>query len=332
MVKRESGRKEAFGPRMQKRLEARSYYRRQLKIVFFVITLFLIFLITSLSVENLPLLTSSLKKPSKSLKAPPPLEKRMTFLIIGVQRVNSKEETLGLLVAFLDFGLREVKAISLPKDVFVEIPQDGFEKISKALNFGIPTLLVTAGNLLGLKIEHYLKLGYSDFEQIVTENQFEKAFVKAILSDLTEKERLRISKNLSKQTSKADVFPLPVRAVSIGEKVYVQPKKEEIKELLGKIWEKEPPSQKQVRVIVLNGSGVPGVAGKVGKRLSEKGYKVVDIKNADNFNYKKTRIEVYKKVERAAQKIKKLLKVGEIISRNVPQDVTDITIVVGKDY
>jgi|GEM_PF-2672931 len=39
------------------------------------------------------------------------------------------------------------------------------------------------------------------------------------------------------------------------------------------------------RVLILNGCGVPGIAARLSKHLSRNGIRVVDSKNADNFNY-----------------------------------------------
>jgi hypothetical protein len=47
-----------------------------------------------------------------------------------------------------------------------------------------------------------------------------------------------------------------------------------------------------VRVIVYNGSGEPGVAGEAAQVLIRRGYRVVDTKNADNFDYDTTQIVV----------------------------------------
>jgi len=91
----------------------------------------------------------------------------------------------------------------------------------------------------------------------------------------------------------------------------------------------------RVRVEILNGCGVPGISEKVASQLDLDKVYVVNTANADNFNHADTVVLLYsddKKMAQAASDIKKSLEVGRIESRPKTQDVTDITVVVGKDY
>lgn len=51
--------------------------------------------------------------------------------------------------------------ISIPRDSYVDIPGSGFNKINAAYAFGGPRLLVkTVQNATGLRIEHYMEIGF----------------------------------------------------------------------------------------------------------------------------------------------------------------------------
>ncbi len=88
-----------------------------------------------------------------------------------------------------------------------------------------------------------------------------------------------------------------------------------------------------VPVIVLNGSGRPGVGEFVAARLVPGGYRVVFSGNASNFDHETTLIVAGTNADRAAaDRIANLLGVGEVSVSGLPSGLGDVTIVVGKDY
>lgn len=151
-------------------------------------------------------------------------------------------------------------------------------------------------------------------------------------------------KNLDKK--QINFLTLPTNIVTLADKAYLQPDKERIATEIIPILAKVEPEQKTtnpIRLEVLNGAGDPGLASKAAKGLTEMGYKVISTRNANNFNYKETQIILYKylmtnqseenKYKTEAAEIKKLLGgVGKIIINLLKQNVTDITIIIGKDY
>lgn len=54
----------------------------------------------------------------------------------------------------------------------------------------------------------------------------------------------------------------------------------------------EPVKKADIKIQVWNGGGVPGAASKMKSFLEDKGYKVVDVSNADAYTYDKTEIQV----------------------------------------
>ncbi len=64
-------------------------------------------------------------------------------------------------------GTRAV-LVSLPRDSYVPIPGHGYDKINAAYSFGGPRLLAeTVQNLTGLRIGHYMGVGFGGFVSVV---------------------------------------------------------------------------------------------------------------------------------------------------------------------
>jgi LCP family protein required for cell wall assembly len=60
--------------------------------------------------------------------------------------------------------------ISIPRDSYVPIPGHGYNKINAALAFGGPTLLVqTVENVTGLRIDHYMGIGFAGLDSVVNQ-------------------------------------------------------------------------------------------------------------------------------------------------------------------
>lgn len=138
--------------------------------------------------------------------------------------------------------------------------------------------------------------------------------------------------------NKVNLRILPVTEVMMNNKVYYQVNKERVEALVAKIFGSELTKKEgraSFRIRVLNGVGEPGVANEVTKKLIDSGYKVIDTKNADNFDYAETQLIIYSnKPQNLAMvnRVKSLLGVGKIVINNLPQDVADLTIIIGKDY
>ncbi len=96
-----------------------------------------------------------------------------------------------------------------------------------------------------------------------------------------------------------------------------------------------------ILVNILNGSGTQSIAASA-KEMIEKTFdnnknllKIIETKNADNFNYSKTRIIIFTKktgIDTVANDLKKLIGVGEISKSTNNIDNVDISIILGSDY
>jgi LCP family protein required for cell wall assembly len=68
----------------------------------------------------------------------------------------------------LHMGTGKAVLISIPRDSYVPIPGHGYNKINAALGFGGPTLLIqTVENVTGLRIDHYMGIGFGGLVSVV---------------------------------------------------------------------------------------------------------------------------------------------------------------------
>ena len=94
-------------------------------------------------------------------------------------------------------------------------------------------------------------------------------------------------------------------------------------------------SFERVRLEVLNGCGVPGIGEHIAAAIDMNCFEVVSSANANNFDYPETVIIIYSEnrgVIEAAEKLQNELEVGRIESHPKVHDMSDITVIVGKDY
>jgi LytR cell envelope-related transcriptional attenuator len=88
-----------------------------------------------------------------------------------------------------------------------------------------------------------------------------------------------------------------------------------------------------IPVIVLNGSGAPGVGEDVAKRIVPDGYRVVVSANASTFDHTETLIVAGSQHDRqVAEHVRDLLGVGQVVVSGPPSGIAQLTIVVGKDF
>jgi len=86
-----------------------------------------------------------------------------------------------------------------------------------------------------------------------------------------------------------------------------------------------------MKVEVLNGNAISGIAHKIAKDLELQGFEIVNLGNADNFNYEKTKIIVYSKEVNLDNEFKKLFNDFEIVEEYRTQTNLDLVIILGKD-
>jgi LCP family protein required for cell wall assembly len=71
-------------------------------------------------------------------------------------------------IMLLHMGSGKPVLISIPRDSYVPIPGHGYNKINAALAFGGPTLLIkTVESVTGLRINHYMGIGFDGLVSVV---------------------------------------------------------------------------------------------------------------------------------------------------------------------
>jgi len=109
---------------------------------------------------------------------------------------------------------------------------------------------------------------------------------------------------------------------------YLEPKVEEVRQRIKSLLYSQ---NSGVKAEVLNGNGLPGVARRIAKELELQGFEVVNIGNADNFDYEKTKIVVYSKEINLDKKFKRLFKDFEVVKDYQTNADLDLDIILGKD-
>jgi len=97
----------------------------------------------------------------------------------------------------------------------------------------------------------------------------------------------------------------------------------------------EPPSpveQKVIRVEVLNGCGVAGLAGEMTDYLRLKGFDVVNVGNAENFNFPETLVVDRVGDMPSAWQVARAVGIDNVIQQKDEDLLLDVTLILGKDY
>src|SRR3990172_10442764 len=110
-----------------------------------------------------------------------PMGDALTFLVVG----SDSREGLENLENFGDFGgargdvimlvrvdpvNSEARMLSIPRDLWVDIPGQGKGKINSAYSYGGPSLMVrTIQENLGIEVNHYVEIGFVGFQEMVDE-------------------------------------------------------------------------------------------------------------------------------------------------------------------
>lgn len=92
-----------------------------------------------------------------------------------------------------------------------------------------------------------------------------------------------------------------------------------------------------VRVEVLNGNGVSGIASRVAEELRRQGFHVVAVGNADHFEYETTAVIAHRGASGSAEEVAKALGKGVAMAEEpgfqpIYSTDADVTVILGRDY
>jgi len=133
-------------------------------------------------------------------------------------------------------------------------------------------------------------------------------------------------KGINKEKFKVETVqskPVYIEGIS-----YLEPDVEEVRQRVKSLIYSKNSGMK---VEVLNGNAMTGIAHKIAKDLELQGFEIVNLGNADNFNYEKTKIIVYSKEVNLDNEFKKLFKDFEIVKEYQTNANLDLVIILGKD-
>jgi polyisoprenyl-teichoic acid--peptidoglycan teichoic acid transferase len=130
---------------------------------------------------------------------------------------------------------------------------------------------------------------------------------------------------------------LPVEAVgSAGPEDAYRIQTPQVQDLVGRfLAPSKPPAGAGVgaSVQILNGNGSPEAGLAVAQVLVPAGFRIADTGNASSFDFRTTRIIVYREADLpVAQRIRELLGLGAVEIGLTAQTIVDVTVVVGEDF
>ncbi len=255
---------------------------------------------------------------------------RENILIIGVR----EEKAVGYLAMRIDAKGDQVFGIAVSEGAFVDIPGRGFSQIGEAYSAGPDIAMSTVSNYFTVPFESYIVVPEDVYKTALTEMTVSALPGASVDTNLTDRELAAISKELATiEHENVAIVPMPVKPLKLGEQTYYEPQRAEIADLLRLWWGVDATKGEEVtRVIVYNGAGKPGIAGEAAQFLIRAGLRVIDTKNADSFDYKKTQIVVKRGTAERGDEIRQALGVGEVKVETSTADVTDVIVIIGKDY
>jgi len=255
---------------------------------------------------------------------------RENLLVIG----ERDGKAAGFLAMRVDEQGRQAFGVAIPDGAFIEVPGQGFERVGDSYLAGPDVSLAAITNFFTVPFRRYVVVPEKTYQEALRNQSLKVIMPAATKTNLTAAEKTRLSRALGGLESKnVALVPLQVKPISLGSQTYYEPQREELADLLESWWGiKLSDTEKTTRVIVYNGSGVPGIAGEAAQRLIRGGMRVIDTKNADRFDYAQTQIIVQNKDVTAGEAIRKVLGVGAVADVPADQDVADVIVILGKDY
>lgn len=258
-----------------------------------------------------------------------------TFTVLGVGEGEDGKNLTGAAQVVFDPAQNGIGGLYFDPNTFVVIPGRGLQSISEGYPEGPKQLTAAIAELIGIKSEGYLIISDTEFAHLKESKDVAGLFAEYSDGNVARSEAKELAEQMGAiPKDRRRLYDLPVRRLEIGESQYYEPVKDEMERLVKAIWGRAPQkNDKGVRVIILNGNGTPGVGRTAADRLVDKGYRIIDVKNADHFNYDKTRIMVYnRKAKNVGAALVKDLQSGTVVEESMAQDVMDAVILLGKDF
>lgn len=269
--------------------------------------------------------------------------------------------------AVLAAGVRPPVALAVPADVTISLPGQGLGTMRDAAWTGKPGFVeVAMENLLGVPVDASVVMTAPQLAAavdgvggiVVADQPMDGAAAVAYLTapqaaELPDERFLRwqdvldaFGRSVAARPEAVAALPeglRPVMAASgsrlpdllsfpvvdIGAGV-LRPDEEAAMDLISERFVQ--PGGDEVRLVVLNGVGEPGIGEEVARILIPNGFRLMSSENANRFDYKVTRIVAASEEDLpSAERARDLLGVGQILLGAQPQ-LTDVIVVVGRDF
>lgn len=255
---------------------------------------------------------------------------RDNLLIIGTSEGTAR----GFLAIRVEPDDEQVFGIAIPDAAFLEVPGQGFERIGDSYAAGADVSMAAVSNFLGVQFNQYVSVSEEVYQGALTNQSLVGVMNAAFETNLETSEKTAFTERLdAMSTNKVALVPLPVKPITLGAQTYFEPQRDLVADLLQSWWGVTLGGDSDIiRVIVYNGSGEPGVAGEAAQLLIRNGYRVVDTKNADNFDYETTQIVVQNNVPGTGEGVLDVIGMGTIIEQQADQQVADVIVILGSDY
>jgi LytR cell envelope-related transcriptional attenuator len=297
----------------------------------------------------------------RSSGAPPP---EQTVVAWTIRLEGTPEATF---VTVLAAGVRPPVAVAVPADVTINVPGQGLGTVGEAAAGGDSGLVeVALENLTGVPIDASIGSQGTDLQagidalgtievaddQLLNGEQVVQYLTTLGPAALPDEPFLRWQDVLdgilravavhpeavsafpealrpvllASSPEPADLYALPVIDLGAG---LVRPDQKALDRFVKEHF--LPPATAEVRLVVLNGVGTPGLGEEVARILVPQGYRLMSSANANTFDVKTTKVIASSGDDLAsAQQARDLLGVGQVFlgfSR-----LADVTIVVGRDF
>ncbi len=253
----------------------------------------------------------------------------------NVLLISAKEgEATGFLALRIDRDKGKVFGVAIPEGAFLEVPGQGFERIGDSYASGPDVSMSAISNFLSVPFDRYMVVSEEAYQAALRGQTMQGVVDAQAKTNISQADIEELAGLLEEIPSKnVALVPLEVKPITVGSQTYYEPQREALADLVESWWGvKLSEAEQAVRVIVYNGVGVPGVAGEAAQQLIRGGFRVVDTKNADNFDYTKTQIVVQNRDMTAGERVRKVLKTGKVVNQPADQDVADVIVIIGKDY
>ena len=252
------------------------------------------------------------------------------LLVIGAV----EGEAVGFLALKVEADEQQVVGIGILDATLMQVPGRGFERISDSYDIGPDVSMSTVANFLGVPFAHYVVVDDEAYQSAMQTHDLSGVLGAVSATNILPGDLGRISQVFD-ETPPEDVLivPLPSEAIALGDVTYYEPQLDQLSDLMLAWWGVSPTQDDgRLSIIVYNGSGVPGIAGVAAQELIHQGHKVVEIRNADTFDYAQTLVYLYRGEEADAIAVRDILGVGTVVRQTGDQEIADVIVIVGQDY